>query len=185
MRLFVSVDLPDDLAPALAAIQEDLRGAPGLSFVDPAQAHLTLKFLGDTDPARLEDLEAALAAAVDEADVAPFDAAVAGLGAFPSIDYIRVVWLGFGAGAAELTRLHEAVEGRTTDLGFDPESHEFTPHVTLARMQHAGGKERVQRALRERHPEVGAFRVEEVRLTESVLGPDGPTYSTVARFPLG
>ena len=185
MRLFVSVDLPDALTDAVAAVQEDLRDAAGLSFVDPGQAHLTLQFLGDTDPARLDELDDALAAAVDDAGVAPFEARVAGLGAFPSADYIRVVWLGFEAGAAELTRLHEAVETRTVELGFDPADHDFTPHVTLARMQHAGGKELVQRALRERQPDVGTFRVEEVRLTESDLGPDGPTYTTVARYPLG
>ena len=185
MRLFVSVDLPGDLADAVAAVQDELRDAAGLSFVDPGQAHLTLKFLGETDPGRLEALEAALAAAVDDAGVAPFDATVAGLGAFPSEAYIRVVWLGFDAGGDDLTRLHEAVEARTVALGLDPEEHDFTPHVTLARMQHAGGKELVQRALRERHPEVGTFRVDEIRLTESELGPGGPEYTTVARFPLG
>ncbi len=52
-------------------------------------------------------------------------------------------------------------------------------------MQHAGGKELVQRALAERDPTVGSWTVEAVRLTESELGPDGPAYSTVAEFPLG
>lgn len=184
MRLFVSVDLPTDLADAIAVVQEELRDASGLSFTDPAQAHLTLKFLGETAPGRIEELEAALVAAVDDVGVAPFEATVAGLGAFPNEEYIRVVWLGFEGGSEALTRLHEAVESRTVDLGYEPEEHDFTPHVTLARMQHAGGKELVQRMLRDRHPEVGSFRVEEIRLTESELGPDGPEYSTVARFPL-
>jgi 2'-5' RNA ligase len=184
MRLFVSVDLPDALADGVAAVQEELRGSSGLNFTDPTQAHLTLKFLGETDPGRLDELEAALAAAVEEADVEPFEATIGGLGAFPSTDYIRVVWLGFEAGGEELTRLHEAIEERTVALGFYPEDHDFTPHVTVARMQHAGGKERVQQVLREQTPTVGSWTVEAVRLTESELGPDGPAYSTVARFPL-
>ena len=184
MRLFVSVDLPDDLAPAVEGVQDDLRDASGLDFTDPGQAHLTLKFLGEVEPDRLDAIADALRGAVEEAGVAPFEARVEGIGAFPSAEYIQVVWLGIGRGSEEMTRLHEAIEARTTDLGFDPEDHEFTPHVTLARMNHAGGKELVQRALLEREPEIGSMRVEEVRLTESDLGPEGPTYATVERFPL-
>jgi 2'-5' RNA ligase len=168
-----------------AWVQDDLRDASGLDFTDPGQAHVTLKFLGETDPDRLPEIEDALADAVEGAGVGPFEATVEGLGAFPSTEYIRVVWLGIGRGSEQLTRLHEAIEGRTTDLGFDPEDHAFTPHVTIARMNHAGGKKLVQRVLREHDPDVGTMHVEEVRLTESVLGTEGPAYSTVARFPLG
>jgi 2'-5' RNA ligase len=87
-------------------------------------------------------------------------------------------------GGEPLTRLHEAVEERTVALGFDPEDHDFTPHVTLARMDHAGGKELVQRLVRERDPDAGRLRVEALRLTESTLTDDGPEYSTVESVPL-
>ena len=184
MRLFVSVDLPDDLAPVVEAVQDDLREASGLNCIDPEQAHVTLTFLGETAPERLDEIEDALEAAVGEADLDPFEATVEGIGAFPSEEYVRVVWLGIGRGGEELSRLHETIEARTTDLGFDPEDHEFTPHVTLARMNHAGGKDLLKRVLRERDPGVGSMRVDEVRLTESELGAGGPEYSTVARFPL-
>ncbi|MFB6080936.1 MAG: RNA 2',3'-cyclic phosphodiesterase [Haloferacaceae archaeon] len=185
MRLFVSVDLPDALAPAVADVQDRLRDADGLRFTDPGQAHLTLKFLGETPPDRLEAVERALADAVEAADVAPFEATVGGLGVFPSLDYISVVWAGIGAGSAELTRLHEAVERETVAAGFDPEDHEFTPHVTLARMDDARGKDLVRRVVRDDDRTLGSFRVAEVRLTESTLTDDGPRYGTVARFPLG
>jgi 2'-5' RNA ligase len=182
-RLFVSVDL-DGLGGAVAAVQERFEGASGLSFTDPEQAHVTLKFLGDTDPDRLDELADELAAAVDDAGVDPFDCEFGGLGVFPSLDYISVVWVGTRSGGGELTRLHEAVEERTTAMGFDAEDHEFTPHVTIARMEHAGGKERLQERVREDDPDVGTLAVEEIRLKESVLGSDGPTYDTVERFPL-
>ncbi|WP_135365324.1 RNA 2',3'-cyclic phosphodiesterase [Halosimplex halophilum] len=182
-RLFVSVDL-DGLADEVAAVQERLEGASGLNFTEPEQAHVTLKFLGDTDADRVDDLADELAAAVDDAGVDPFEAEFGGLGVFPSLDYISVVWVGTRSGGEALTGLHEAVEERTTAMGFDAEDHEFTPHVTIARMEHAGGKERVQETVREDDPDVGTLAVEEIRLKESVLGPDGPTYDTVERFPL-
>jgi 2'-5' RNA ligase len=183
-RLFVSVDL-DGLGEAVAAVQDRFEGASGLNFVDPEGAHVTLKFLGDTDPDRIPALADELAAAVDEAGVDPFEVEFGGLGVFPSLEYISVVWAGTRTGGEKLARLHETIEDRTVAMGFDPEDHAFTPHVTLARMEHAGGKELVQETVREADPTVGTLDVAEVRLTESVLGPDGPEYATVERFPLG
>jgi len=186
MRLFVSVDLPDDLADDVRAVQDEFREASGLNFTDPEQAHVTLKFLGEVDPDRLPAIEDRLEAAVEKADVEPFEVHYGGLGVFPSLDYISVLWLGVreGHGDAEMIRLAEAVEDGMVAEGFDPEDHEFTPHVTLARMNHAGGKGLVQENVRELDPDVGAARIEEIRLTESELTSDGPVYSTVERFPL-
>ncbi|APW97176.1 2'-5' RNA ligase [Halobiforma lacisalsi AJ5] len=184
MRLFVSVDLPDELADPVADLQAEFDDASGLSFTDPEQAHVTLKFLGDVDEDRLPDLQRELAAAVEDAGIDPFTARFGGLGVFPTLEYISVLWLGAETGGNELTALHEAIEERTTAMGFDEEDHEFTPHVTLARMEHAGGKELVQDLVRERDPTVGETTVEEVRLTESTLTDEGPVYSTVERFPL-
>ncbi|PSP94663.1 RNA 2',3'-cyclic phosphodiesterase [Halobacteriales archaeon QS_4_62_28] len=182
-RLFVSVDL-DGLDDAVADVQDLLVDASGLNVVDPAQAHLTLKFLDDTDEARIDDLISELEAAVTDSGVEPCTVTFEGLGVFPSLDYISVVWLGVEAGNEELIRLHEAIEARTTAMGFEAEDHDFTPHVTLARMNHAGGKELVQEIVRERDPTVGQMHVKEIRLTESELTDEGPEYSTLASIPL-
>jgi len=182
MRLFVSVDL-DGLADGIADAQARLPDVGSLRLVDPADAHVTLKFLGEVDPARVGAVEAALATAVADAGVDPFELVVGDFGVFPSVDYISVVWAGVREGGPELARLHEAVERELTAIGFDPADHEFTPHVTLARMDDARGKAEVQRVVRETDPTVGRLDVSTVRLTESRLA-DGPTYETVARFPL-
>ena len=182
-RLFVSVDL-DGVADEVRAIQKQFEGASGLRFTDPERAHLTLKFLGDTDADRVPELVETLETAVDESGVEPFSAEFGGLGVFPSLEYISVVWLGVREGSEELTRLHEAIERRTVAMGFDPETHDFTPHVTLARMNHAGGKELVQRVVECEDPTVGTLRVDAVRLTESTLTASGPEYTTVASIPV-
>jgi len=183
MRLFVSVDL-DGLAEEVATVQEQIAGASGLTLTEPEQAHVTLKFLGDVDEGRLPELSDELAAAVADSGVAPFTAEFGGLGVFPELEYISVVWAGVREGGDRLTRLHEAIERRSVAMGFDPEDHAFTPHVTLARMEHAGGKELVQDAVENSAPTVGRLRVEAVRLTESTLTADGPRYSTLDRFHL-
>ena len=197
MRAFFAVDLPDDLAPRVAKAQAAFEGAEGLRFVDPEQTHVTLKFLGEIDdtddtaerddnettPA-LDDVIAAGERAIETAGVDPFECAIRDYGVFPSLDYVSVVWAGIGRGTPELTALHEALETQTTAIGVDPEDHEFTPHVTLARMNDARGKEIVQEAVRERDPEVGRFDVDAVRLVSSTLTSDGPAYDTVASFGL-
>jgi 2'-5' RNA ligase len=183
MRLFVSADV-DELADDIAAIQEPFAEASGLRLTDPGQAHVTLKFLGDTDEGRLPELRAAIEGVVADSGVDPFRAELGGLGVFPSLEYISVVWLGVREGSEQLTRLHEHVEERTTALGFDPEDHAFTPHVTLARMDHAGGKDLVQRLVENRDPTAGTLTIDAVCLTESTLTSDGPVYETVERFEL-
>jgi len=182
-RLFVSVDL-DGLSEAVDAVQDHFADASGLNRVDPRQAHVTLKFLGDTDPGRVDALVDELERAVADSGVGPFTANFEGLGVFPTLDYISVVWLGVGAGSDELRRLHDAIEERTTAMGFEAADHEFTPHVTLARMEHGGSKELVQKVVSEREPTVGELEVEEIRLTESVRTDAGPMYSTVESIQL-
>lgn len=180
MRLFVSVGV-EPLAERIETVQDPLTGLEGLRPTDPEQAHVTVKFLGEGEH-DLDVLEEAIGRAVE--GVAPFEATLEGVGAFPSSEYIRVVWLGFGAGREPLTVLHRHVEAETTDLGYGEERHDFTPHVTLARMDNAAAKAEVQTFLRETDPEIGSLRVEELRLTESTLTAEGPEYRTVERFEL-
>ncbi|NHX35358.1 MULTISPECIES: RNA 2',3'-cyclic phosphodiesterase [Halolamina] len=191
MRLFFAIDLPEELHEPFAAVQQDLADADGLSFTDPEQAHLTMKFLGDTptadeaddDEPTVHDAKVAGAAAVDAAGLDPFEVEVGGLGAFPSAEYISVVWAGVRDGTADLHDLAAALETATTERGFDVADDEFTPHVTLARMNDARGKDLVQDRLRNTNPTVGRFTAEELRLKRSVLGHDGAEHETVARFP--
>lgn len=191
MRLFVALDLPDSLADAFADAQGPFESAEGLRLTDPAQAHATLKFLGDVDEDRLpaveraaEDAVAAAEDAVAAADVGPFEVEVGGLGVFPSEEYVSVVWVGVRDGADRLARLHETLERETTALGFEAESHEFTPHFTLARMDDARGKDLVLERVRETDPTVGRFEATEIRLKASTLTSSGPSYETVTRFAL-
>ncbi len=184
MRLFVSIDLPDDLAQAIADLQSEFSAASGLRFTDPGQTHVTLKFLGEVPTERLPELESALETAVADSGIDPFETEYGGLGVFPSFGHISVLWLGVRAGSSKMSRLHEAIERETVELGFDPADHAFTPHATIARMDHAGGKELVQNLVRERDPTVARTTVTDVTLKKSELGPEGPVYSTVASFPL-
>lgn len=184
MRLFVSVDLPHELGEEIEQLQERFEQAEGLRFTDPYQSHVTLKFLGEVDESRVGTTIDGIEQGVEVADVGPFEATVEDLGVFPDLEYIRVLWVGFGDGADELSRLAASIETELVDRGFDEADHAFTPHVTIARMEYAGGKGLVQRLVREEHPTLGSFTVDEVCLTKSTLTSEGPEYDTVERIQL-
>lgn len=184
MRLFVSVDLPDELAPAVADVQSLFADAAGVDPTDPEGTHVTLKFLGETPEHRLDAVADAVERGVDAADVDPFEVEYGDLGVFPSLDYISVVWIGVRRGDLELAHLHDAIERETTALGYDPEDHDFTPHATIARVRHGGGKDQVQAVVVEEEPTVGTTLVDAVHLTESTLTDDGPRYETLRAFEL-
>jgi len=192
MRLFFAIDLPEELREPFAAVQDDLSAAEGLILTNPEQAHVTMKFLGDVptvdeaadDEPTVADAKVAGAGAVDTVDLSPFEVTVGGLGAFPSTEYISVVWAGVRDGAADLHELAAALETAATDRGFDDADNDFTPHVTLARMHDARGKDLVQDCVRNEDPTVGRITVEELRLKRSIRREDGADHETIARFPL-
>lgn len=183
-RLFVSVDLSDPIRDRIAEVGDPIRDLSGLRCTDPDQAHVTLTFLGDVQADRLPAIEEAIASGLERAEVGPFRARFGGFGVFPSFEYISVIWVGVRAGATEMERLHRALEHSLEPLGIEGDDHDFTPHVTIARMDHAEDKETVQRLVRTRDPDLGAMDVDSIHLTESTLTNGGPVYDRVRTFQL-
>ncbi len=185
MRLFVSVDVPDRFRGAIGALQREFRGAEDVRPTDPGQAHATLFFLGDVEADRLDKVENAVGAAVRRADTGSFPVELGGVGVFPSLDYISVVWVDVREGGEGMTALNAALETALAELGFEGDDHEFTPHVTVGRMDGHRGKATIRELVTERDPDIGRFRASEVRLKASERTDEGPEYRTVAEFPLG
>ncbi len=168
MRAFVAVEVPPD--PSRAD-----RAAP---------AHLTLRFLGEVDPGRLPEIEAALRPAA--AGQTAFDVRLEGVGAFPSAERPRVVWIGATAGAGELVHLAGAVADALAPVVPGAGAERFVPHVTLFRVRSRADRARADALLTARIPAPAPreFRVREIALKESRLRPTGAEHRTVARFPL-
>ena len=166
----------------LAAAVEHLQPlAPGVAWVARDNVHVTLKFLGAVDNARLGALEPALAAAA--AGHAAFDLTIDGLGAFPSRIRPRVLWAGIGAGAAELGTLAARVDEALAALGFARETRPFAAHVTLGRVREPRANPRLAAALDAGGP-LGRQRVARVSLMRSDLSPRGARYTELASHPL-
>jgi 2'-5' RNA ligase len=188
MRTFIAVDLSEGIRAKIKEIQQHFFD-PGLvenvklKFVNPRQAHQTVKFLGDVPKDRVEEVKRAL----EEITQKPFDIVLKGVGFFPEappekVRNIRVVWVGMEKGVEELKALQREVESKMHALGF-PLEKRFSSHVTLCRVKKSRSRDEIGQRLKTimelREVEVGEMRVDELKLKHSTLTPKGPIYEDV------
>jgi RNA 2',3'-cyclic 3'-phosphodiesterase len=185
LRLFVALELPDDVRRALADVQEQLHnaGAPKLRWVRPEGIHLTLKFLGSVEGHRVAGIESAL-----EKTIEPFEVTLqpTGVGGFGG-RRIRVLWVGLEGDVGGVTALAAQVDDSLGTLGFERERRPFAAHLTLARVpDEVSGDERSRldaliKAFEA--PAMPSMQVHEVSLMRSILGAGGARYERLASFP--
>lgn len=180
MRLFIALRFPDRLRNRIYEAAEPLRAAePPVRWVDPAQLHLTLQFLGEVEAARAEAWSAALEEVA--ARHAPFGLPLGGVGGFPSLRSPRVIWLGVPEPPEALAALQSAVVEASAGLGVEPEKRPFHAHVTLGRTRRRLRSEEGE-ALRRAAEEVSLraeHEVGSVVLMRSRLGRGGARYEPV------
>lgn len=170
----MAIDLPKEFCAKISTIQSKFIW-PGLRLVDPSLVHITLKFLGDVDEEKLQEIISVL----DNIDCLSFDSDISGVGAFSSLKNPRVVWLGVDG---DFSCIHRQVEALLSDMGFKKESHKFTPHATIARVAHLSGsyrKEFVSEMEHLKNYHLGQMRVDTVKLKKSTLTTQGPIYETL------
>ena len=180
LRSFLAVTLPPPVGDAAQVVLEDARKVLGdrVRWTPAGNLHLTLKFLGDVPPDALPRLLARAQAKL--AGVAPFEAALGGVGAFPSAREARVLWLGVTRGVRELAKLARKLDAAASAVGVPRDRRPYRAHLTLCRLREPGRVE-IERL---KAPEEVPFRVEEVILYESRLSPGGARHIPLAHLPL-
>lgn len=180
MRLFVAMDIPEDVRSNLGALAAKLR----LAFRNARWArveglHVTLKFIGETPPEKAAKIEAALASVPSRA---PISLNFRGLGLFPNERRPRVLWAGVEAGS-DLAALAAAVDAALHPLGIAREERTFSPHLTLARFDAPRGLDALHAAIEKVGPlEFGGTIAKEFHLYQSILKPGGAEYTRLATF---
>jgi RNA 2',3'-cyclic 3'-phosphodiesterase len=139
-RLFVGVRVNPEEQRDLKEVCKKLRVSAdkkelNVKWSPQENWHITLKFLGEVDEARLPEMLTAL----DEAAAAASQSTVraSGVGGFPEDHRARVIYAGVSRTQA-LLDLQSEVEAAYAKHGFSPENRDFSPHVTLARLRSAG-----------------------------------------------
>jgi RNA 2',3'-cyclic 3'-phosphodiesterase len=180
VRLFIAIEIPEDIRARYSAFLKEMRLiAPKVKWVRAENLHVTLKFLGQTDPAKLAAIQDALAT-VHCAEPATLE--FRGLGFFPNEKRPRVFWAGMTA-SPNLKPLAAEIDRAVHSCGFALEERDFTPHLTLARFDPPGLPGKLGAAAEENaNPSFGAFTAREFHLIESKLKPTGAEYTTLRSF---
>jgi 2'-5' RNA ligase len=135
-RLFVALPVPVSVKSEIQLVQDQLRrelSEQCARWTRPEQWHLTLKFLGNVESARVDELTDALRGAC--ATFAPFVARAKGIGCFPDLHSPRVVWVGVTDVETRLRDLARAVENAAAMFSSELSEDKFAGHITIARIK--------------------------------------------------
>lgn len=175
-RLFSAIETPERVREALWRLKQPL---PGARWLDPANYHVTLRFVGDVDNRVADEFAAELGSIAGD----PFEARIEGLGTFGGNEP-RSIWAGVAGGPA-LEHLARAHERAARNAGLAPEARNFRAHITMARLNRTPA-ELVARYLgRNGGLVTGSFVVDRFVLMSSKPKVGGGPYVVEAEYPLG
>lgn len=175
-RLFVAIDLPEQVKETLAHLRSDL---PGARWVPAEQLHLTLRFIGDVDELTLQSIKGALKTVRATA----FDLGLSGIGHFPSAKNPRVLWVGMTV-SQPLLILQRQVEQAVNEAGLPPEERKFSPHITIARLKDTPARPVLDLEKRKGAFASPPFTITDFHLYASKLTGSGAIHTRVATYQL-
>ncbi|MEM7160394.1 MAG: RNA 2',3'-cyclic phosphodiesterase [Myxococcota bacterium] len=176
MRLFVGLDLPSSVNDHLSLVSG---GIPRARWQTAEQRHLTLRFIGEVDGGT----QRAIVEALQTVRQPRFTMNLAGIGHFPPRGEPRSVW----AGVEPPEPLHELagkIEQTLRTIGLEPDSRNFAPHVTLARLRGAPKTKVIEFLQNQALLRTQSFEVDAFLLYSSILSPRGSKYTVEETFAL-
>ena len=180
MRVFVAIDVPDDVRRALgdliATLEKTCRGA---RWMHTEAMHITLKFIGEVNEETVKRIRNAMAGV---RAAGPIEIHFRGTGFFPNASHPRVFWAGIEA-PPTLAELAADIEQSLEPLGIPREDRAFKPHLTLARFKSEEGLPNLRETLEQLGPsEFGATIARSFHLYQSVLKAAGAEHTRIASF---
>lgn len=200
-RLFVAVSVSEEVKERIKPVLSELsQTGADLKLVSLTHLHFTLKFLGDVEEKKIPEIEKKLAGIAENAK--SFDVSVKGVGVFPSLERINVVWAGI-----EDSSLVDLMKIVGKELDFAQQSNVFSgvpkfakanfkdirendhgkevAHLTIARVKTGRNKEKLQEFVKKfQKKEFGSIKVDKITLYESELGREGAVHKVVREFEL-
>ena len=183
VRSFFALPSTDELRASLTAIVRHLAASGAdVRWERDEKFHITLKFLGNVEMVKLEELGGALASELS--GIGAFDLVYEGLGAFPSLARPRIVWAGVREHPTLVT-LQQTIERVSSALGVgEAEDRPFHPHITLGRVKSERALARLTEALKSVTLQPVSARCSQVLLMRSELHPSGSRYNALKSIPL-
>jgi RNA 2',3'-cyclic 3'-phosphodiesterase len=184
VRIFVAVELTQEIKENLRVIQEELKKASAdVKWVKPENTHLTLKFLGYVFSQQIPEIINGLKNGL--MGFGSFPVEIINIGSFPEKGRPRIIWAGVGAGKQDLIRLQGKVEDFLKKFTFSEEVREYVPHLTIGRARGLQNIKALQDlSIAKNSVHFGKVFAEDVSIIRSDLKPDGPVYTILERIKL-
>ncbi len=174
MRAFIAIDVESQ---ELKKLLHELRVVKArIKTVEDENTHLTLKFLGEITEEMAKNAKEIIERAVEGEE--PFNAELKGVGVFPDINYMRVLWVGvYDNGITK--RIQGRIDEELQKYSFKKERN-FIPHVTIARVKGREGKENLKKFVEQnRERSFGVIKCNSIKLKKSTLTREGPIYEDI------
>ncbi len=176
VRLFVALALPETLRTQLSFLTGGIQGA---RWVPPENYHLTLRFIGEVEGWRADEVDEALSAI----RCRPFELTMRGVGTFEKGGKIGNLWVGVERSEA-LAHLQQKIETALQRVGLEPARRRFAPHVTLAGTDKAPVPKLVEWVQAHSLFRAPPVTMEHFTLFSSRLGKENPVYVPEVEYEL-
>jgi len=184
-RVFAAIELSSNIHRRIQKQIQLLQAAVPdnrASWSRPQNIHLTVKFFGNVLSKKISPISEAASRVVKQLN--KFEIQIGNTGAFPKVSQARVLWIGVADPAGQLARLHQLFEAECAVEGFERETRDFRPHLTIARLRRPEGA----KALAETNQKLGfesmSVEVNELVVFRSELSPKGSKYTAISRHQL-
>lgn len=179
MRTFIAIEISEEIRNTLAQIQSHLKySGADVKWVEKDNIHLTLKFLGEISEEKKELVKSVLDGIARETK--PFEITIKEIGAFPKIEFPRVVWVGLDKGSSESKTLAEKIDEALSKIGFEKETRPFASHLTIGRVRSPKNKEALKEKIQSSGSQLitpNSQLISSVILFQSTLTPKGSIYT--------
>ncbi|HSW57655.1 MAG TPA: RNA 2',3'-cyclic phosphodiesterase [Dehalococcoidales bacterium] len=181
IRAFIAIEIPAEIKIHLKVLQDQIKpaGIKSVKWVEPANLHLTLKFLGNISPSQIQPVITAMQSAVQFSH--SFHLQIDSLGAFPDLNRVQVIWSGLKGELDTLLKLQKSLDDQLARVGFVAEKRPFSAHLTLGRMRENAtlfDRQNLGKKIRSCNPGSSPlFKVSTLHLMQSQLLPSGPIYT--------
>ena len=183
MRTFIAVELPENIKKKIEEVQNPLKKTDTyVSWVKPENVHLTLKFLGEVEENKIEDVFYGTEKALKGAK--SLSLSLKNLGCFPNLKRPRVVWVGVEKGKEELSFLQKNIQEELSKLGYPKEDRAFSPHLTIGRVKSPKNIEKLVKLIEKTDFQTEEVKIDEVVVMKSQLHPQGAIYTPLKKVKL-
>jgi len=177
IRTFIAIDIDDHAKQRLSEFISYLKKTGSdVKWIDESQMHLTLKFLGNIDDSKIQQISRILKSVTE--NFKSFSITLSGIGAFPNLKHPRVIWIGVEKGKDQLKDLNTIIEDYMEEEGFPKENRPYKAHLTIGRVKTSRNLSVLSRLIAETNFQLDSeIKIDEIILFKSTLTPKGAIYT--------